>query len=192
MLRPGFRFWLVLLLLALGAGLALLDPHDASVPNLIPKDQAGEPDYYLKNARLTRFDADGQPHQRVDTPRLVHTPLDDVTRLETPDIALIDDSGRNWLASAEQGVLGPDGNPLTLTGNAHLEAPAERWRLDTETLHYDNTDGHAWSETRAVLRQPPQEMVGDRFDAWIHDNRARLTDNVTGYHPPKPQEESAQ
>jgi lipopolysaccharide export system protein LptC len=33
-------------------------------------------------------------------------------------------------------------------------------------------------------------MSGDRFDAWIHDNRARLTDNVRGHHPPETREES--
>ena len=186
-LRPGFRFWLVILLLVLGGGLALLDPRDGTVPDLITDDQAGEPDYYLIDATLTRFDTEGAPHQRITTPRLVHTPLDDITRVDQPDMELVDDSGRLWIATATDGELGPDGNPLTLTGDAHLEAPAERWQLDTEVLVYDSDSGHAWSETPAVLRQPPQEMRGERFDAWIHDNPARLTDNVTGYHPPEPQ-----
>ena len=186
-LRPGFRFWLVILLLVLGGGLTLLDPRESNVPDLVPNDKTGEPDYYLVDARLTRFDAQGTPHQRIDTPRLVHTPLDDVTRVDQPDLALIDDSGREWIADADNGELGPDGNPLTLSGNAHLEAPAERWQLDTEVLVYDSDSGHVWSETPAVLRQPPQQMQGERFDAWIHDNTARLTDNVTGQHPPEPQ-----
>ena len=190
--KPGFRFWLVVILLGLGAWLAFLDPRDTIIPNMIPKNEAGEPDYYLEDARLTRFNAQGLAYQRATTPRLAHTPEDDVTRLQTPDLALIDDDGRDWIASADEGRLGPDGNPIVLTGNAHLEAPQERWQLDTEELHYDNNTGHAWSETPALLRQPPQEMRGERFDAWIHDNRARLTDNVTGFHPPEPQKESAQ
>lgn len=191
-LRPGFRFWLFVLLLMLGAGLALLNPRDGDIPSEIPNDEAGEPDYYLTDATLSRFNAQGVLHQRVTTPRLVHTPLDDVTRLQTPDIALIDDSGRDWIANARRGQLGPDGNPITLTGDAHLEAPAETWQMDTEILHYDSTTGHAWSETPAVLRQPPQEMRGERFDAWINDRKARLTDNVTGHHPPETNKEPAQ
>ena len=182
--RPGFRTWLFLLLLALGGGLALLDQREASRPGAVPRDAAGEPDYYLEDARLTRFDAQGRPHQRLETPRLVHTPEDDVTRLETPDVRLRDDSGRRWLASAAHGRLGAGGNPLLLEGDARLTAPQERWHLETEALHYDADTGHAWSETPALLRQPPQRMRGERFDAWIHDKRARLTDNVRGHHPP--------
>lgn len=191
-LRVGFRFWLFVLLLMLGAGLALLNPRDRDIPSEIPYDAAGEPDYYLTDATLSRFNAQGMLHQQVTTPHLTHTPQDDVTRLETPDLALVDDSGRNWVASALRGRLGADGNPITLIGDAHLEAPAEAWQLDTEILHYDGATGHAWSDTPAILRQPPQQMRGDRFDAWINDRTARLTDNVTGHHPPETQKESAQ
>ncbi|MBB3231548.1 LPS export ABC transporter periplasmic protein LptC [Halomonas stenophila] len=182
--RPGFRTWLLLVLLALGGGLALLDQREASRPGAVPRDAAGEPDYFLEDARLTRFDVQGRPHQRLETPRLVHTPDDDVTRLATPDVRLRDDSGRRWLATAARGRLGAGGNPLLLEGDARLSAPRERWHLETEALHYDADTGHAWSETPALLRQPPQRMRGERFDAWIHDNRARLTDNVRGHHPP--------
>ncbi len=57
--RPGFRTWLTLLLLALGGGLALLDLRDPSPTGQVPRDAAGEPDFYLENARLTRFDSRG-------------------------------------------------------------------------------------------------------------------------------------
>jgi lipopolysaccharide export system protein LptC len=183
--RPSFRVWLLLLLLALGGLLVWLDPRDTPDPGPVPRDEAGEPDYYLEEARLTRFDAEGRAHQRLDTPRLVHTPHDDVTRATTPVAQLFDRGGRRWIASGDEGRLGPGGNPLTLTGEARLLAPEERWQLDTEVLHFDADTGHAWSETPALLQQPPQHMRGDRFDAWIHDNRARLTDNVRGHHPPE-------
>lgn len=189
--RPGFRSWLVLLLLALGGGLALLDLHEPGTNGQVPHDAAGEPDFYLESARLTRYDTEGRPHQQVITPRLVHTPVDDVTRLEAPRTRLHDAAGRLWLAEADSGTLGPGGNPLRLDGDARLQAPTERWELETETLHYDADTGHAWSTTPATLRQPPQRMSGDRFDAWLHDNRARLTDNVRGHHPPETPEESS-
>ncbi|CAM3554071.1 LPS export ABC transporter periplasmic protein LptC [Halomonas lysinitropha] len=186
--RPGFRTGLLVLLLALGGGLAMLDLGEDPPPGPVPGGEAGEPDYYLEEARLTRFDTQGRPHQRLDTPRLTHTPHDDITRLERPKARLLDDSGRSWLASGEQGTLGTGGNPLTLSGDARLLAPAERWQLDTEVLHFDAESGHAWSDTPALLRQPPQRMRGERFDAWLHDNRARLTDNVRGHHPPDTRE----
>ncbi|MFC2990798.1 MULTISPECIES: LPS export ABC transporter periplasmic protein LptC [Halomonas] len=187
--QPSFRVWLFLVLLALGGVMALLDTSSVREPGAVPRDAAGEPDFYLEGARLTRFDDEGSAHQRVETPRLVHTPHDDVTRLETPDARLVDNAGRVWLAEADRGVLGPGGNPLTLSGSARLHAPEDRWQLDTEVLHYDANSGHAWSDTPALLRQPPQRMSGERFDAWLHDNRARLTDNVRGHHPPETRED---
>lgn len=183
--RPGFRTWLFLLLLALGAGLALFDQRDTGQPGPVPYNASGEPDYYLEQARVTRFNDQGKPHQQLTTPRLTHTPNDDVTRLETPWVSLRDDSGRLWTAEAQSGRLGPGGNPLTLDGKARLSAPAERWELVTETLIYDADTGHAWSEAPATLSQAAQWMRGDRFDAWINDNRVRLTDNVRGHHPPE-------
>jgi lipopolysaccharide export system protein LptC len=183
--RPGFRLWVLLILLALGGLLVWLDPGDRPGPGPVPRDAAGEPDYYLEGVRLTRFDAQGEPHQRLDTPRLVHTPQDDATRLTAPRAEILDDGSRTWLASGAVGHLGAGGNPLTLTGDARLQAPEENWHLETQILHYDADRGRAWSETPARLRSPPQEMHGDRFDAWLHDNRARLTDNVRGHHPPE-------
>ncbi|MEC9483924.1 MAG: LPS export ABC transporter periplasmic protein LptC, partial [Halomonas sp.] len=180
--RPSARLWIVLLLLALGGVLALIEQRDAELPGPVPYDQVGEPDFYLENARMTRFDAEGQPYQRLDTPRLVHTPLDDVTRAVTPRIRIYDDQGRVWFAKGDTGTLGAGGNPLTLQGDAELEAPGEGWRLNTETLVYDSAAGHAWSESEALLRQYDQRVRGERFDAWIDAGRMQLTDNVRGFH----------
>lgn len=181
--RPGFRSWLAVLLLALGAALTLLDPRAPLLPGPVPGDGENAPDYVIEGAHLTRFDANGRPHQRVETPRLTHMP-DGITRLELPVANLIDDDERRWVATALEGRLATKQDQLTLEGQARLAAPQERWQLDTDTLHYDGNTGHVWSNGYAVLRQPPQRMTGERFDAWINEDRSTLTDNVHGYHPP--------
>lgn len=182
--RPPAKLWLALLVLALGGVLAVIEQRDASLPGPVPRDEAGEPDFYLEGAQLTRFDAQGSPYQRLDTPRLVHTPEDDIIRTVTPRIQIYDDAGRTWFASGDTGTLGTGGNPLTLEGDARLEAPEEGWRLDTEILIYDANTRHAWSESDALLRQNAQRVRGERFDAWIDERRMRLTGNVQGHHPP--------
>lgn len=182
--KPPVKLWLALLVLALGGLLAVIDQRDATLPGPVPSDEAGEPDFYLKGARMTRFDEQGNPHQRLDTPRLVHTPEDDVTRAVTPRIRIYDAAGRIWFASGQTGTLGAGGNPLTLTGDARLEAPGQGWRLATDVLVYDSDTQHAWSESEALLRQFEQRIRGERFDAWIDESRMRLTGNVRGRHPP--------
>nr|WP_299240329.1 LPS export ABC transporter periplasmic protein LptC [uncultured Halomonas sp.] len=182
--KPPVKFWLAVILLALGGLLAFIEQRDAPLPGPVPQDTAGEPDFYLEGARMTRFDAAGKPYQRLETPRLVHTPVDDVTRATTPDIRLYDDEGRIWFAGSKTSTLGPDGNPLTLKGNAWLEAPEQGWRLETQTLVYDIHERHAWSESEARLSQHQQRVRGERVDAWIDSARLRLDGNVRGLHPP--------
>lgn len=180
-----------MILLLVGGILAYFEQRDGFAPGPVPRDEAGEPDYYLEHATMTRFDADGRPYQRLETPRLVHTPHDDVTRTETPRSRFLDDHQRTWFGYGDVGTLGPGGERLTLAGNARLNAPEEGWELETDVLHVDLEGGHAWSETTATLSQPPQWSRGERFDAWFNDDRMRLTDNVRGYHPPEGHEEQA-
>ncbi|MCW4151626.1 LPS export ABC transporter periplasmic protein LptC [Halomonas sp. 18H] len=187
--RPGFRTWLFLLLLLLGAGLTLLDQRQSEPPGPVPPSRSGEPDYYIEDLRATRYDAQGRPHQQLQAPRLSHTPVDDVTRLQSPTLRLRDDSGRHWTASADRGRLDSGGAPLSLTGNVRLEAPQEHWQLTTRSLHYNADTAHAWSEAPVTLRQAVQRMQAERFDAWLDDNRVRLTDNVRGHHPPATDED---
>lgn len=186
--RPSPKLWLALIVLLLGAALALIDQRDSSTLSPVPSDAAGEPDYYLEGARLTRFDAEGNAYQRLKTPHLVHTPSDDVTRAETPRVRLYDSEERTWFAQGDEGTLGAGGRILTLTGNARLEAPKEGWQLDTEVLVYDSDTSHAWSESEAVLRQHQQRIRGERFDAWINEGRSRLSESVRGFHPPTSEE----
>ncbi|MEA3251262.1 MAG: LPS export ABC transporter periplasmic protein LptC [Pseudomonadota bacterium] len=183
--RLSPKGWLALILLALGGLLALIEQRNIiSLPSPPSTGESGEPDYYLEDATLTRFDATGTAYQRLETPRLTHTPTDDVTRLQAPDARLVDDRGRVWLASADTGRLGANANPLKLSGNAQLQAPEQGWKINSEVLIYDAETGHAWSESEAVLRKFQQRVRGDRFDAWLDSGQMQLNGNVRGYHPP--------
>ncbi|WP_204352657.1 LPS export ABC transporter periplasmic protein LptC [Salinicola halophilus] len=185
----GRRLGLVAILLLLGGGLAWLDQRGEQQDEPVPGNEAGEPDYYLEDASLTRFDADGRPYQRLETPRMVHTPADDVIRAETPHGYLIDSDERQWQITSESARLLRGGEALTLEGDARLVQPDQAWQLATQTLHYDNQDAHAWSDTPSVLSQHDQRMSGERFDAWIDDNRMRLTNDVKGYLPQQPEDQ---
>ncbi|MDC8803371.1 LPS export ABC transporter periplasmic protein LptC [Halomonas pacifica] len=176
------RLALLLLLLVLGGVLVLLTDRQPAPPGPVPQDEAGEPDYYLEQAELVRYDAEGLAHQRLNSPRLVHTPHDDVLRAETPRAELLDNAGRRWTVRGERGTLADQ--RLTLSGDARLNAPDAGWRLDTQELHLNTRTGHAWSDVPARFEAPPQHVEAERFEAWLEDERLHLEGRVRGHHPP--------
>lgn len=185
------RLGLGVVLLLLGGGLAWLDQRGEQTGEPLPGGEAGEPDYYLEDASMTRFDQNGRPYQRLETPRMVHTPADDVIRADSPHGYLIDAEQREWQVTSDTGRLSRGGENLTLEGNARLIQPDQAWQMETRTLHYDRREAHAWSDTPSVLRQHNQRMSGDRFDAWIDEDRMRLTDNVKGHLPQQPEDQGS-
>lgn len=185
--RLKMRIWLTGLVLSLGALLVWLDPRGPQDTALDPEAQAQEPGHVLENAEITLFGDNGNITQSLETPRLIHTPQQNETWAETPKAILYDSENRQWLASADIGTLNHSTQSLLLSGSSRLIAPDEGWQLDTELLHYDGLQQHAWSETPVVLQQPPQQMSASRMDAWLNDSQVRLTDNVRGTHPPATQ-----
>ncbi|MDV6318896.1 LPS export ABC transporter periplasmic protein LptC [Chromohalobacter sp. HP20-39] len=188
--RKWTRIALLLILVILGIGLAIVEQRNTSSPGPVPSDSAGEPDYYLEGVTMTRFNEQGIAHQTLKSPRLVHTPADDVIRATSPKATIRDAAGRQWNISGDKGRLGPQRDLLTLTGHAQLVQPEQGWRLNTDVLHYKSSTGHAWSDTEAVLRQHEQRVRGNRFDAWIDTDQARLSGDVRGHHPQLAEDES--
>ncbi|BBI61115.1 LPS export ABC transporter periplasmic protein LptC [Vreelandella sulfidaeris] len=185
--RLKMRVWLTGLVLSLGVLLVWLDPRGPQDITIDPEAQAQEPGHVLENAEITLFGDSGSIMQSLETPRLIHTPQRSETWTEAPKAILYDSENRQWLASADVGMLNSSTQALLLSGSANLIAPDEGWQLDTELLHYDGLNQHAWSETPVVLQQPPQQMTASRMDAWLNDSQVRLTDNVRGIHPPATQ-----
>ncbi|WP_447955729.1 LPS export ABC transporter periplasmic protein LptC [Vreelandella sp. EE7] len=178
------RLWIPALVIALGAWLVWLDPRGPEVVEVDPDVQREEPGHVLENAELTLFGETGSVTQRLQTPHLVHTPQQALTEADAPRATLFDSDQRQWLASADHGILQNEHQSLIMEGSAKLLAPDEGWQLDTERLHYDGIDRHAYTEAPALLQQPPQQMSANRMDVWLDTSQVRLTDNVRGTHPP--------
>lgn len=185
--RTRTRLGILLLVLVLGGVLTLIDQRGSLMsPGPAPDSEQGVPDYYLEGVIYTRFDAQGQVAQTMESPRVSHTPQDDVTRATTPHFTLLGDDGHRWTADGERAELGPEANTFELTGNAVLQQPEQGWQLETDVLHYDVPSRHAWSDSESIFTQNEQRTRGDRFDGWINEDRLSIQGNVQGYHPPVP------
>ncbi len=183
--RTRARLGILILVLTLGGVLTLIDQRNTLMaPGPAPDSAQGVPDYYLEGVTYTRFDEQGQRAQTMESPRVSHTPEDDVTRAVTPHFTLLGDDGNQWTADGERATLGPDANTFELAGNAVLRQPADGWQLETDVLHYDLPSKHAWSDSDAVFTQNEQRTRGDRFNGWVDEDRMTLEGNVQGFHPP--------
>ncbi|MDN6179545.1 MAG: LPS export ABC transporter periplasmic protein LptC [Halomonas subglaciescola] len=178
------RAWLLLIIITLGVLLAWFDLRDTHTVSPDPAARADEPGHVADHATLALYDDSGQLTQQLTSPRITHTPQQSMTRLDTPHATLIDSEQNEWHASANEGTLDGEQQQLMLSGDAHLVAPNEGWQLDTQVLYYDSQTAHAWSDSPALLQQPPQRIRAQRLDAWLDTGKVRLTDRVRGHHPP--------
>ncbi|OHV12251.1 LPS export ABC transporter periplasmic protein LptC [Kushneria phosphatilytica] len=182
--RLAPRFWLLLLLVALGIGLTLIEQRGRLMsPTFNATSDGEQPDYYLENVEYTRFNAQGEADQTLSSPRIAHTPDDDVTRARSPNVMLLDSSGRHWHATGKQARLSGTDDTLVLTGDARLFEPDRQWRLETDTLHYDRNDRHAWSNSESYFHRGNQRTRGNRFDAWLDRKELVIDGDVHGYFP---------
>ncbi|MCM2971006.1 LPS export ABC transporter periplasmic protein LptC [Larsenimonas suaedae] len=179
------KVWLFLVLIVVGGVMALIEQRDQfTAVGPAPTSDNGEPDYYLEGVTFTRFNTEGAPYQVLKSPRLTHTPNDDITRAVTPELEWTNDQNKTWLGSAERGRVEGSGSRITLDGKARLHQPSSDWTLSTQTIHYTQHDSHAWSDDRSTFTRGQEKTVANRFDAWIDKNQATLNGNVTGSYPP--------
>lgn len=180
-------FGIGLLLLIVGGVLALIDQRGTlNSPGPLPTSPEGEPDYVLEQVDYTHFNTEGAPYQTLTSPRIVHLPNTRTSHADQPVIGLIDDAHRQWKLTGRDAILQEDDTHIALSGDARVEAPEQQWRLETDTLEYQRSDDHLWSNSGSTFYQGPQTIRSDRFDAWLQAGTMNLTGNVIGEFEPTP------
>ncbi len=100
---PSLRQLMVLLLLvSMGVLLVWLQDVNLPAPRTQLPAQYGEPDYYVENASLSRFDAQGQRLQKIDSVQVTHYPEKDLAVFEKPLLHHYAPSGQAWRVVAER------------------------------------------------------------------------------------------
>lgn len=178
--RPSPRLWLLLLLLLVGGVLALIEQRNSLESAVDTQANSDEPDYYLDGADMTRFDARGVPFQAITSPRIEHTPEDDVTYAEAPKIRTNDSEDRRWYATGKRGILSAGGDTFTLEGDATLRQPSDAWTLNTDVLNYSREQNRAWSDVPVIITQNGQQIESNSFSADLSKDSAVLDGRVRG------------
>ena len=183
--RISPRLWFILVLLIAGGIMAWIEQRDrANEPDAALGNQQEVPDYYAEGATYTRYNDQGEIYQTLTSPRITHTPNDDITHASTPKLTWTASGGDIWHGRGDTGRVEGNGERIILSGHARLHQPDNDWTLSTDTLHYTQQDQHAWSDVTSTFTQADQTTTSNRFDAWIDQDRAVLEGDVKGNYPP--------
>ena len=162
-------------------------------PPPITHDFVGPPrsGYTLINARVTEYNADGQPGLRVQSPHLERREGDESLYLNSPTFQMPAKQPGipDWEGESLYGWVNKPGTLLKLQGPVHMHRPAYG---DTAAADLHTTDVTAWpKENRMETAAPAQmtqgaaTMTGIGMRANLNDNHLELLDDSHGSFPPR-------
>lgn len=180
------------LAIALAAGLAQLllwwfGPAPKS------SDFVGPPrsGYTLTDARLTEFNAAGQPSFRLQSPHLERREGDESLYLNSPTFQLPANQAGvpDWQGKSLYGWVNKDGTQLKLQGPVEMHRPTFG---DAPATRMQTADITAWPKQNRVETAAPAQMlqggtrisgIGMRAD--LNDKHLELLDDVHATFPPR-------
>lgn len=147
--------------------------------------------YTLINARMTEFNATGQPSFRLQSPHLERREGDDSLYLNSPTFQLPANQAGvpDWQGQSLYGWVNKDGSQLKLQGpvEMHREAFA-----DAPAARIQTADVTAWPKQNRLETAAPAQMVqgGTRISgigmrADLNDKHLELLDDVHATFPPR-------
>ncbi|WP_310695748.1 LPS export ABC transporter periplasmic protein LptC [Marinospirillum sp.] len=104
--QPGNRKLFSLLALVLvGGWLVWLQDLSQPAPHTALPQEHGEPDYYLEQAELKRFNSEGRHFQTLEGEVITHYPESDLTHLTQPHVRHWTPSQQLWVIQAHDGEI---------------------------------------------------------------------------------------
>ncbi|HEX4152973.1 MAG TPA: LPS export ABC transporter periplasmic protein LptC [Steroidobacteraceae bacterium] len=184
----AFRIFTLLAVIALGVSTWILSSPSHRPASTGAGAAASLPGYYLKNAILTDYDANGAPTVRIHADR-----IDQVDH--GPEIALYNvrvdyqsPSGQSWVLLGDTGRVETGGKIVDVAGNVKLSelAPDQATPavMHTDTLRYDVTNGIASTQSEVRIDFGPHALNARGLVANLKDRTIRLESRVNGRFQP--------
>ncbi|MCM2290016.1 MAG: LPS export ABC transporter periplasmic protein LptC [Sulfuritalea sp.] len=137
--------------------------------------QRHDPDYWVENFQVRRFDIEGKLQHTVVAAKLLHYPDDDTTVVTTPHITYHQSPPTEIFART--GYIGKDGKEVDLVDDVRVvrhsaagDAPATQLETRTLKIFPDAEKGH--TDAPVVITQGKSIMKGSGLDI---DNRSGIT-----------------
>jgi lipopolysaccharide export system protein LptC len=183
----AFRFFFTFFaIVALVASWILISPDH--LPTLTAPDASSLPGYYLKNAILTDYDADGAASIRIHADRIDQVDHGPEVALTNVRVDYQSPNGQNWVMLGDTGHLETGGKIVDVAGNVKLTetstdhaAPAV---LHTDTLRYDVNSGIATTESDVRIDFGAHALTARGLIANLKERTMRLESKVNGRFQP--------
>jgi lipopolysaccharide export system protein LptC len=182
----AFRIFTLLAVIALGISTWIL-----SSPSHTPA-QSGPasalPGYYLKNAVLTDYDANGTASIRIHADRIDQIDHGPEVALYNVRVDYQSPTGQSWVLLGDTGHLETGGKIVDVAGNVKLTETATDHAgsavLHTDTLRYDVTNGIATTESDVRIDFGAHALNAHGLIANLKERTMRLESKVNGRFQP--------
>ena len=171
-----------LILTLAGLYLALFDtPKEGPADRL---DDSKRVDFFVRDALITKFNAQGDIEHIIHSPLLQHFPGKELTRLEQPHLIMPGDLG-DMQISSDEGFFLDDDSKIELAGNVQVidnsisEIP---WILSTSILTFLPPDNYAETDAAVRITQGRNQTDAVGMQVWFNEHQVDLLSEVRGYY----------
>ena len=153
-------------LLALGTWWLVRNAPQPLVP-ASPMAPSSEPDYFMRQFAVQRFDANGRLESEVQGQMARHYPANDTLEIDQVRIHARSAQGQETQASADRALSNADGSEIQLFGNAHITRQTTKAGPTQPTLEFQGEFLHLWPQLERVRSHLPVRLSrgADHFSA---------------------------
>ena len=161
----------------------------SSSPSHRPRDQGGAnqadlPGYYLKNAILTDYDAEGAPSIRIEAERIDQIAHGNEVALYNVRVNYDAPSGQNWILVGDTAHVQPGGKIIDVAGNVRLqgENPGTEGTavIRTDVLSYNVPESIATTKSDVRIDYAGHILTARGLSANLKERTMRLESKVNG------------
>jgi lipopolysaccharide export system protein LptC len=178
---------LIFLLVALTALVNWWQSDSDTAPSVERRDGHQFPDAYAKQLTITRYDAQGNPRHKLQTPLMRHFP-DDRAQIEQPRFWQYDtDDSPAWTLRGERALLNEGDETMLLSGEVFIDRAASDksppYHIATRDLTVQTKTAYAETSQPVRIESGDEWITAIGMQGWLQGPvRIKLQQEVRAYY----------
>lgn len=177
------------LLLLLATGLSIWSILvSTAVPTTHELTNPKEADSFMQDVVATVLNSDGAPTMKLITPKMIHYPENNTTRIFTPRVTLFRKSPKPWYVDADYATASHGIDEILFWSNVNIHHPADEENpnttLQTDTLKVFPAAQVATTDKPVTFIQPDTIVHGIGMLANLDAGTIKLLSQANGEYAP--------